>query len=498
MKKRSSGILLHITSLPSPYGIGDMGPCAYKFADFLADTCQGIWQILPLNPTHTYSGNSPYKSSSSIAGNTILISPELMEQEGFIDQKDLYTLPSFLEDKIDYQQVTAYKKELFNKAFENFQHKKDKYDFEQFCLKQKDWLNDFALFTSLVEYFNDSLWQKWPKEIRDRETVALQTFSEELKKNIEKEKFLQFIFFKQWVSLKDYCNKKNIQIFGDMPIYINYQSADVWANTEIFKLNQDKHPIFIAGVPPDYFSKTGQLWGDPVYDWEVLKQKKYGWWIERIKNCLNIFDMVRIDHFRGFAGYWEVPYGENTAINGHWEKGPGKDFFNVMLKRFPNLPVIAEDLGLITPDVEELIHHFEFPGMKVLIFAFDETLSRNPYVPHNHIKNCVIYTGTHDNNTIKGWFENEAYYNDKKRFFKYIGREITAKEAPLSMVRLAMMSVADIAIIPLQDILSLGEEARMNTPGTTNGNWIWRVKQDQISSHAKELLKDITILYGRD
>ncbi len=283
-----------------------------------------------------------------------------------------------------------------------------------------------------------------------------------------------------------------------MPIYVNYQSADTWVNPEIFKLNQEKYPRYVAGVPPDCFSRTGQLWGDPVYDWEILKQKKYGWWIQRMKHCLNIFDVVRIDHFRGFAGYWEIPYGEKTAINGHWEKGPGKDFFNAMLKRFPNLPVIAEDLGLITPDVRELIHDFKFPGMKVLLFAFNETLSQNPYAPHNHIKNCVIYTGTHDNNTVRGWFENEVSQEDKQRFFQYLGHKVQAEDAHLCMIRLAMMSVANIAIIPLQDILNLGEEARMNTPATTNGNWLWRFKQDQISSHVIELLKNMTILYGRE
>lgn len=498
MKKRSSGILLHITSLPSPYGIGDMGPAAYAFADFLADTCQGFWQVLPLNPTYPYSGNSPYKSPSSIAGNTLLISPELMAQQGLINQKDLFASPVFLEDKIDYKQATAYKIKLFNQAFERFQHQKNRYDFERFCLKQKDWLEDFALFTAIVEYFHGETWQKWPKEVRDRDIKALQSLREKLKKNIEKEKFLQFVFFNQWFFLKNYCNQKNIKIFGDMPIYVNYQSADTWANPDIFKLNQEKYPRFVAGVPPDCFSRTGQLWGDPVYDWETLKQKKYGWWIERMKHCLNVFDVVRIDHFRGFAGYWEIPYGEKTAINGRWEKGPGKDFFNAMLKQLPNLQVIAEDLGLITPDVQELIHYFRFPGMKVLLFAFDETLPQNPYAPHNHIKNCVTYTGTHDNNTVRGWFENEAGQEDKQRFFQYLGHEVGPEDAHLCMIRLAMMSVANLAIIPLQDILGLGEEARMNTPATANGNWLWRFKQDQISSHVKGLLKQMTILYGRE
>ncbi|MDY6861567.1 MAG: 4-alpha-glucanotransferase, partial [Thermodesulfobacteriota bacterium] len=306
-----------------------------------------------------------------------------------------------------------------------------------------------------------------------------------------------YIFFKQWFSLKSYFNKKGIQVIGDMPFYVNYHSVDLWNNSGIFKLDESKRSSHVSGVPPDYFSETGQLWGDPVYNWNELKERAYSWWIHRMKYCLNFFDIVRIDHFRAFLAYWEVQAGEKTALNGKWTEGPREDFFNVLLKHFPYLPVIAEDLGVITPDVKEIIQHFNFPGMRILLFAFDENLPENPYAPHNHIKNCVVYTGTHDNNTVKGWFENEATPESKDRVYRYIGHEVSAANIHWEFIKLAMMSVADMVIIPAQDILGLGEEARMNLPATPQGNWKWRLNSEGITASVIYKLGEMTYIYGR-
>jgi len=311
------------------------------------------------------------------------------------------------------------------------------------------------------------------------------------------EKFLQYLFFKQWFSLKNYCNSKNIQIIGDVPIYVSFDSVDVWANPGIFKLDKKKMPTFIAGVPPDYFSKTGQLWENPVYRWDVLKETRYSWWVKRIEHNLRLFDVIRLDHFRGFVAYWEVPANEKTAINGKWIEVPAEDFFSTLLKHFPNLAIIAEDLGFITPDVIEVIDHFRFPGMKLLIFAFGDDFPKSSYLPHNHTKNCVVYTGTHDNNTVKGWWRREASPEDRKRLFKYIGREVEEGNIQWEFIRLAMMSVADMVIIPMQDILGLGEEARMNLPATAEGNWEWRLIPEQLTPSLAKRLSEMTEIYGR-
>jgi 4-alpha-glucanotransferase len=319
----------------------------------------------------------------------------------------------------------------------------------------------------------------------------------ELSDRIEREKYLQFVFFEQWLSLKSYAREKGIQIIGDIPIYVHCDSVDVWTNPEIFKLDEEKKPAFVAGVPPDYFSETGQLWGDPVYQWNGLRDRGYSWWLKRVEHNLQLFDLVRIDHFRGFAAYWEIPAGEKTAVRGKWVDGPGDDFFKILVKRFPRLPIIAEDLGIITPDVRKLMNRFKLPGMRVLLFAFGDDLATNPYVPHNYIKNCVVYTGTHDNNTVKGWFEGEATQEDKGRLFRYLGREVSVEEIPWELIKLAMMSVANLAIIPMQDILGLGTEARMNRPSITEGNWEWQLLSDQLKSSVTERLREMTEIYGR-
>jgi 4-alpha-glucanotransferase len=496
MKRRGRGILLHITSLPSPYGIGDMGPWAYKFADFLSQAKQHYWQILPLNPVDPIYGNSPYHSISAFANNLLLISPELMVQDGLLSRKDLEPVPNFPQRKVDYHKVIAYKENLFRIVYERFKNSKEK-KFLKFDKENAHWLEDFAQFIAFRESFKRQVWSDWPQEIRDRQPEALQTLSKNLHERIEMEKFLQYVFHKQWFSLKEYCNKKDIQIFGDMPIYVDYDSVDVWTDPGMFKLNDAGKPSFVAGVPPDYFSETGQLWGNPVYKWDVLKERKYGWWMKRIKHNLKLFNMVRIDHFRGLIAYWEVAANEKNAINGKWVEAPAEDFFNVLLEQFPDSSIIAEDLGIITPDVKEIMDRFGFPGMKVLLFAFGDDLATNPYVPHNHVKKCVLYTGTHDNNTIRGWFENEITQEVKNKFFQYLGRKVSAQDVHWELIRLGMMSVANMVIFPMQDILGLGEEDRMNRPSTAKGNWEWKLLPEQITPSVEQSLLEMTEIYGR-
>jgi len=498
LERRGSGILLHITSLPSPYGIGDFGPGAYRFADFLAETKQSFWQILPLNPTCTVYGNSPYSSFSAFAGNPLLISPELMVKDGFLSNSDIKAHPPFPKEKVNYRAVIKYKNKIFDIAYEKNKEKlSGNHEFERFCGENSLWLDDYTLFISLKRHFNEVDWGKWQEGLRDRKGNSIKEWGERLTGEITKEKFLQYIFFKQWHSLKNYCESKNIQIIGDMPIYVNYDSSDVWSNPEIFRLDKEKKPVYVAGVPPDYFSSTGQLWGHPVYSWDVLKETRYSWWIKRIEHHLKLFHMFRLDHFRGFVAYWEVSANEKTAINGKWVKAPGKDFFNMLFKYFAHLSLIAEDLGVITPDVREIINQFGFPGMKVLLFAFGNDLPTNPYAPHNHIKNCVVYTGTHDNNTIKEWYKKELNSKGKKRLSEYIGRKVSEKTVHLELIRLAMMSVANMVIIPMQDILGLGEKHRMNLPASSNGNWEWRLLPDQLSTALIKRLSGMTRIYGR-
>ena len=494
--KRGSGILLHITSLPSSYGIGDLGPWAYTFADFLAQSGQRFWQILPLNPIDPVYGNSPYHSISAFANNLLLISPDLLLQDGFLSEGELKNVPDFHQRRVDYAQVIAYKKNLFRSAYERFKGDEPT-DYRHFDVENAYWLEDFSLFIAVKEYFSKRAWSDWAHEIRDRQPDALQAMRKQLRERIEMEKFLQYVFFKQWFSLKAYCNQRDIQLFGDMPIYVDYDSVDVWKDPALFKLNTDKRPSSVAGVPPDYFSETGQRWGNPVYQWDALQESSYAWWMQRIKRNLQYFDLMRIDHFRGLVAYWEIPADERTAINGTWVKAPAEDFFTVLRENFPGAPIIAEDLGIITPDVKEVMHRFEFPGMKVLLFAFGDDLATNPYIPHNHIKNCVLYTGTHDNNTVRGWFEHEATSEIKQKLIRYLGHEVSVKDVHWEFIRCAMMSVADMVIFPMQDILGLGEEDRMNRPSTVEGNWEWRLLPGEVSPSLSERLMDMTGLYGR-
>ncbi|MBI4846268.1 MAG: 4-alpha-glucanotransferase [Candidatus Omnitrophica bacterium] len=492
MKKKGSGILLHISSLPSPFCVGDLGDEAYKFVDFLADCGQKYWQILPLNPTSAINGNSPYSSASAFACNYIFISPRKLIEKGLLEKEDIKNEEVVSIDKVNYEKAYELKNRICDLAFSRFVKGKEFFLYNEFCRKNKYWLDDYASFIVFKENFGYRVWSDWPQEIRDREKKALTKLKVKLKEKIEREKFLQYLCFTQWHELKMYANKKGVKIIGDIPIYVTYDSVDAWTNPDIFKLNRDKKLDFVAGVPPDYFSKTGQLWGNPVYDWDALKKNKYKWWIKRVEHNLKLFDLARIDHFRGFVDFWEVPSGEETAVNGKWQKAPALDFFNVLLKRFPGLPIIAEDLGIITEEVKDVMKFFKFPGMKILIFAFGEDLIKHPFLPHNYTENCVVYTGTHDNNTIKGWFEFEARIEDKNRLVEYIGHKVLIDKIHWEFIELAMKSIAKVVIFPLQDVLGLGGESRMNIPGVAGGNWQWRLNFEQITSQTVKRLAQLT------
>ncbi|HQU30510.1 MAG: 4-alpha-glucanotransferase [Planctomycetia bacterium] len=495
---RRSGILLHVTSLPASHGIGDFGETAYQFVDFLTETRQSLWQILPLNPTSTVYGNSPYSSNSAFAGNKNMISLDLLIRDGILLKSDMKSHSAFPNDIIEYDRVSAFKQDMLCSGYKNIRHTLEKnVEFETFCNENAHWLDDYTLYVTLKDSFHGAAWYDWPEDLRHRKEAAMSEWRNTLNDKILMEKFFQFLFFKQWFSLKKYCNSKNIHIIGDLPIYVTDDSVDVWAEPEIFKLDNSKKPTFVAGVPPDYFSTTGQRWGNPVYNWDILKGSGYSWWLKRIEHNLKLYDIVRLDHFRGFVSYWEIPVNEMTAIHGKWVDAPVKDFFNILYRHFPSLPIIAEDLGTITPDVREIMHMFGIPGMKVLLFAFGDDLPKNPYIPHNYTHQCIVYTGTHDNNTVKGWFKKEANTEDKKRIHRYLGKEITEDTIHQEMIRLAMMSVANTVIIPMQDVLGLGEESRMNLPSSSKNNWKWRLLPDQITSALRQELTETTIIFGR-
>jgi 4-alpha-glucanotransferase len=498
MRKRGSGVLLHITSLPSPYGIGDLGPWARRFADFLSETRQSYWQILPLSPTAPVYGNSPYSSISTFAGNTLLISPEMLVRDGFLAQKEVDSRPPLPEDRCDYEGAASYKERLLNLAYDGFvESRRDRDRFTRFCEEQASWLDTYALFVSIKKRMNGRVWNKWPPELRDRSQESLELVRRESRADIEREKFWQYLFFRQWTAFKKYCNERGVQILGDIPIYVSYDSADVWANPGIFKLDWEKKPQTVGGVPPDYFSATGQLWGNPVYNWDALMQTGYSWWVERMRHTLMLLDAVRIDHFRGLVQFWEVPAGQKNAVNGRWMAAPVRDFFDHLSRHFFSLPIIAEDLGMITPDVREVIAELGLLGMKVLLFAFGDDNPMHIYLPHTYEKNYVVYTGTHDNNTVRGWFENEARPDEKERLFRYLGREARADEVHWDLIRLAMASVARVAIFPLQDILGIGREGQMNRPSVGKGNWVWRFVPGELTADAADKLRSMTVTYGR-
>ncbi len=483
--------MLHPTSLPSHYGIGDLGPAASQFLDYLARAKQRLWQVLPLGPTGY--GDSPYASPSAFAGNTLLISPELLVEQGLLNREDLEPLEKLPEDRVEFGQLQPLKRHLLAKAFKSDKRQQIKDRMEAFKGAQSAWLDDFALFTALTEHHGH--WLDWPPPLRDRELGALEQARQELREQIDLQSFTQFLFFDQWHSLRARASQHGISIIGDIPIFVAHESADVWAHRHLFKLDHQGRPTVVAGVPPDYFSATGQLWGNPLYDWQAVADDGYGWWIARMRHLLELVDIVRVDHFRGFEAAWEVPASAETAVHGTWVPGPGKDVFDAIDGALGgHVPVIAEDLGMITDEVRELLAQTGYPGMKVLQFAFGGG-SDNPYLPHNYAHpNCVVYTGTHDNDTTRGWF---ASISDKERqsVRQYLGD--TTSETTFALTRLALASIANTAIVPLQDVLDLGSEARMNVPGAVGGSWTWRMRADQLDPARADSLAELTQIYGR-
>jgi 4-alpha-glucanotransferase len=482
--------------LPSRFGIGDLGLEAYRFVDFLRDTAQQYWQVLPLGPTGF--GNSPYMSYSALAGNPLLISPERLRDEGLLTDEDFASLPEFPTDRVDFEAVIKTKMPLLQKACESFKVKASplqQKEFAGFCESTANWLDDYALFMALREAHDGASWHTWEPELAQRQPEALDKWRRRLTNEIFYQKYLQFEFFRQWVELKSYARLGHIQIIGDIPIYVAHNSAEVWAHPEIFAIDEKTgEAALMSGVPPDYFSATGQLWGNPVYNWEQLQQDDFKWWVQRFKSLLEFVDIIRIDHFRGFQAYWAVKQGETTALNGEWVLAPGEAFFEVLNQKLGKLPILAEDLGIITPEVEALRDRFEFPGMKVLQFAFGSGPG-NVYLPFNYQPNFVVYTGTHDNDTTVGWF-NQLSDNDREALLGYLG--CTSDDGiHWDMIRVAFSSVANQAIIPLQDILGLGTEARMNFPSKSEGNWEWRYQSDALNQEICDRLKTLTEIFGR-
>ena len=496
-KKRASGVLLPISSIPTAYGIGDMGPAAHTFVDFLKRAGQSYWQILPLNYTAAGTAYSPYNCFSAFAANPLLMSPDVMYREGLVQKDELRPLPDFPPSRVDYRRVSLWKSKLFNKGFARSGGLSALDNYDRFAEQNRFWLEDFATFVAVKKHLGGRPWSEWPNEIRDRRKRPLTLLKKELKEQIDRESFLQYLWFQQYASLKDKCRENAVTIIGDLPIYVAHDSADVWAHPKVFQLDSSRKPKYIAGVPPDYFSRTGQLWGNPIYNWKYLDRTDYDWWMRRIEHNLKLFDLVRIDHFRGLVAYWQVPAGEKTAVRGQWIQAPTDAFFSTLYRRFPDAAIFAEDLGYITEDVREAIAKYGLAGVRVLQFGFDGQSVKNPHCPHNHVENCLVYTGTHDNNTTRGWYEKEATPEQKKRLTEYLGHRVTAKTVREEMIRLAMASVAKVAIIPMQDVLGLGPEARMNRPARTRGNWLWRMRKDQATAALAKDLKKMVEIYGR-
>jgi len=493
--ERSAGVILHPTSLPGPFGVGDLGPSSFHWLDFMDTAGLGLWQILPLNPTGY--GNSPYQSFSAFAGNQNLISPILLVEDGFIALQEIEKHPHFASKRVDYPRVQRWKKKILKRAFHNF-HKlapdQIKKDFESFCQNQSCWLNDYATFMTLKDFFKQTSWNHWPDEYKFHDEKALTKFMEKNSSVINFHKFIQFCFHKQWQQVHSYARSKKIKIIGDMPIYIAYDSSDVWTHPELFELDENRNVRLVAGVPPDYFSPTGQLWGNPLYCWPKHQESGFAWWLQRFEKTLQEVDFIRLDHFRGFSGYWEVRADMPTAEKGRWVKGPGSLLFESLEKKLGNLPIIAEDLGLISKDVEELRIKFNFPGMRILQFAFSSD-AHNPFLPHMYPAHSVVYTGTHDNPPSKSWYQNLPA--EEANFCRqYLQSD--EKEIVWNMLRCLWSSVAEFAIAPIQDFLELGNQARMNLPGTTVKNWSWRLLSSTLDEKLAQKIKTLNILYARD
>jgi 4-alpha-glucanotransferase len=506
MDWRASGILLHVTSLPGPNGAGDFGASAYQFVDSMVRARQGIWQVLPLGPTGY--GDSPYQSYSAFAGNPVLVDLDELTELGWLTAAELADGPLPSADQVEFEQITPWRQSKLHLAYQRFvasATRSQKADLQTFREQNQKWLDDYALFMALKELFGGVQWTRWPSGPASREPAALAELQNALSDELEFQVFVQWCFFRQWRALKDYANVRGVRIIGDVPIFLAHDSADVWAQRRLFQLQDSGEPRFVAGVPPDYFSATGQLWGNPLYDWDYAAATGYEWWLRRLEQALNLFDWVRLDHFRGFAAHWEIPADNRTAAGGRWVPGPGAAFFTAAVKRLGRLPLIAEDLGVITPDVEALRDQFGLPGMRVLQFAFGDDPKAPDYRPHNYIPNCAVYTGTHDNDTTVGWFQSVAGAGTtrsvqqiaRERDFTLRYLQTDGSEIHWDMIRLAVASVARLAVFPMQDVLGLGSEARMNMPSTSQGNWRWRMQPGQLTRRHEERLAALAEIYGR-
>jgi len=491
---RGSGIIMHIASLPGRYGIGTFGKEAYEFGDFMKKAGQKYWQILPLGPTSF--GDSPYQSFSAFAGNPNFIDFDILRKDGLLKEED-YNSINFgkSSEDIDYGLIFKEKLKILRKAYDNFKLKKID-GIKEFQEKEAYWLDDYALYMALKNHFDLKSWQTWDEDIRLRKKEAMSRYEVELREEISYWKFLQYEFYKQWNELKSYVNDLGIEIIGDMPIYVAEDSADVWGNPEAFLLHKKTlKPLEVAGCPPDIFSSTGQLWGNPIYDWNYMEKTDYKWWIDRIRQSLNLYDILRIDHFKGFESYWSIPYGEDTAKNGEWVKGPGIKVFNAIKDELGDVNIIAEDLGTLTEETIKLRDDTGFPGMKILTFGFD-TDSSNPFLPHNYEKNFIVYTGTHDNDTVRGWMETTAPKEQVEKAIEYLS--LTKEEGyNWGVIRGVWSSIADVSIAQMQDFLDLGNEARINMPSTLGKNWRWRVKEDAFTEELAEKIYKTTKIYGR-
>ncbi len=498
--KRRAGILMHLSSLPGEYGIGDFGPEAKNFISFLQASGQRYWQTLPLSVTASLTGYSPYSAFSAFAGNTLFVDPIQLVEKGLMDAATLLKFRLDTGDKANFHRAEEAKNYFLERAWEGFKKLDDavlKKGLKLFREKEKYWLEDFALFVNLKKQFFQTLWNSWPQDYRDRDAETLKAFKEENSEAIEKVVFNQFIFSEQWQKLKCHANRQGVDIFGDVPIYISYESADVWAHPELFHLNSDKSMAAVAGVPPDYFNENGQLWGLPLFNWETMEANGFEWWLQRLRKNLEWFDLLRLDHFRGFSAFWEVPADEKTAINGKWSNGPGSKLFDVIKKEFPAMPFVAEDLGKIDQPVNELRDRYNLPGMKVVQFGFGDNMPFLDHVPSNHLYNSIAYTGTHDNNTVKGWFKRESNVTTRKHFKQFTGIRLTGKNCHREMIRVAYASSSRLTIIPMQDWLGLDESSRMNLPATTSGNWLWRLTPEQITARLEKQIKRWVKVFGR-
>ena len=503
---RTSGILLHPTSLPSLFGIGDFGQEAFRFADQLKASGQGLWQMLPLGPPG--SGDSPYQAFSAFAGNPLLISPELLVREGYLTDDDLAGTPRFCSKCVEYKAVREWKMPLLTKAYRGFSHcasGEQKSRFEAFCAEHKAWLEDYALFIALRNEFGaGNSWTGWNEGLVKRDAAALRKWRRKLKDEVDCHRFQQFEFYRQWDALRTYCKERGILIMGDIPIYVSHESADVWAHREQFCLDENGKPTEVSGVPPDYFSETGQLWGNPIYRWPEMERSRFNWWIDRLRGTFRLFDLVRLDHFRGFEAYWAVPAGEETAVNGRWVKAPGAKLFRAAQKALGELKVVAENLGDITPEVEQIRREFHFPGMAVLQFGFGTDPQAATFRPHNFERELFAYTGTHDNDTVMGWWTSEGgdstrSAEDVRKEKAFAQRYIAPSDEPIhwKLIRVLLSSVAQVAVMPMQDVLGLGSESRMNKPGTAEGNWSWRMSGEPFTEQHQERLRDMAEIYER-